>query len=332
MKRLSMLLLAACILLSGCSILPDAGSSAENASGDIDQQPGGNFAVNTQTGVDLHDNAPDLAEVGAEEYLAYFQASEDFVTMTDFHDERNPYEARLAAEKEALGKNFEEYYLEQGTMIPYFENLVEKNLDAYNEDKGLDDSVYLYLVAFQSMELAMGSSFSEEDDWATLQKGMVMAVEMFGGSNATVTRNSVHNYTIAYTGDEGEEIVDHFRADLGDGIQMLSYCDGKLSTFFEFRELGNDTYVWQNGRERLVMTYKDKEVFSCYYSYLPEDAQRYGEADLVFSAGNGFDATWVMERDNFHTRISFDGTTLEVTTTNFFFGGIGHAVISPVQK
>ena len=336
MKRMLALILTAVVLLSGCDLLPaeltdlipgiseaptgTSGSAGTAAPSAASRQP------DRDTGNDFHDNAPSLAEVGAEEYLAYFQASGDFVAMPDFHDERNPYEELLAEEKAALGKNFEEYYIAQGTMVGYFEYLIEEELDAYNEDKDLEDSVYLYLLPLQSMELAIGSSFSEEDDWAMLQRGMVMAAEMFGGENAVVTRNAAHNYTITYTDSKGGEVVDHFRADLGGGMQMLCYTDGVLTEFFEFRELGNDTYVWQNDRERLVMTYRDKTVLTAYYSMLPDEADPYGEADLIFGSEVTFDPDWVAQREELHVDITFDGTTLDIYTSSSFFGSDTHTV------
>ena len=335
MKRMLALLLAAALLLSGCNLLPaevtdplpDAnGTHKENA------DPGSQAPrIDQNTGIALHDNAPDLAEAGIEEYLAYFQESADFVNMPDFRDERNPYEERLAAEKEALGKNFEEYYLEQSTMIAYFENFVEKHLDAYNEDKDYYDSVFLYLIAFQSMELAIGSSFTEEDDWAMLQRGMVMATEMFGGTNATVTRNAAHNYTITYN-DSGAQVVDHFRADLGGGIQMLCYTDGELTEIFEFKELGNDTYAWQNNRERMVMTFKDKTVLSCWYSSLSDKATRYGEADLIFGSEVILDQNWVAQRADFRNHIRFDGKLLDITASNSGWGFAENAQIVIGEK
>ena len=110
MKRMLALLLAAALLLSGCDLLPAEvtdplpganGTHKENA------DPGSQAPrIDQNTGIALHDNAPDLAEAGIEEYLAYFQESADFVNMPDFRDERNPYEERLAAEKEALGRKF----------------------------------------------------------------------------------------------------------------------------------------------------------------------------------------------------------------------------------
>jgi len=229
-------------------------------------------------------------------------------------------------------KNFIDYYNDQSTMVSIFEKLVEKNLDKYNEDKGLDDSVFLYLIAFDSWELAMGASFTEETSWEQLRQGIVMAFEMFGGTNVEVLRNEAHNYTVTYTNDDGETLTEHFRADAQNGIQMICYKDGVLSEFFEFIELGDNTYVWQSDTERMLMRYQDKTVLSCWYSALGEETPSYTEADLLYGTSNQPNDAWVMEREEFHTRISFNGTALDVTTVNFFIGGVGHAEISPVEQ
>lgn len=335
MKKFIAIFLLFSLLLSGCDAVSQIADQIGNKTG----SPGKTAVsgeINRKTGVELHDKAPDLAEVGVEEYLAWFENSGAMTDMGEFTDLRDPFQAAQAAEKEALGKNFEEFYIEQSPMISYFENLVEKNLDAYNEDKDLDDSVFLYLTALYSwdlsMELAKGASFSEAEDWGTLEKGIVMAAEMFGGTDVAVTRNAPHNYTITYTDSNGARITDHYRADAGNGIQMLTYKDDRLHQFFEYVNLGNDRYVWQSISERLLLEYKDKVVYSAWYAKLNEDAQRYTENDLLYGGEVIPDPVWVMEKEEFHTQISYDGTTLEVTTENFFFGGTGHAVISPVEQ
>ncbi len=236
------------------------------------------------------------------------------------------------ADPGSVQKNFIDYYNDQSVMVSSFEKLVEEKLDAYNEDKGLNDAVYLYLMAFYSWELAMGASFTEETSWEQLRQGVAMAYEMFGGTNVEAIRNDAHNYTITYTNGDGAVMTEYFRADAQNGIQMICYKDGILSEFFEFIELGNDAYVWQSNTERMLMIYKDKVVYECYYSSLSEEDAEYTESDLLYGSDLIPDAAWVMERDQFHTRISHDGTTLEVTTTNFFIGGIGHAEISLVEQ
>lgn len=224
--------------------------------------------------------------------------------------------------------NFADYYNEQSVMIAYFEDFVERNLDTYNETADYTEAVYLYLMAFFSMELAMGASFTEEMEWSQLQSGAAMAFEMFGGTDVEIIRNDAHNYTVTYLDSDGAEITDHFRADSQQGIEMLSYTDGVLTEIFQYRELGNDTYAWQSGTERLVMSFKDKTVYTCWYSKLPEEAQRYTEADSVFSTDQVLDESWVMARGDFSTEIRFDGTTLSVRTAGSWFGGEGSAVIT----
>lgn len=329
MKKLTILFLLLCLLLTGCDL-------EATISGIVDKIPGVSNVYSDlgsgNSGITLHDNAPDLSKVGIDEYLSYFEASDEYVDMGEFIDPRNPYEAALAAEKAAIGKGYIDFYNEQFVMLSVFENFIEKNLDAYNEDKDLDTSVYLYLMAFYSWELAMGASFTEQTDWEQQQRGIAMAFEMFGGTDVEVIRNAAHNYTVSYTNSDGARMVEYFRADARNGIQMICYRDGELSEFFEYFHLGDDTYLWQNNTERLLLCYRDKTILSCLYSSLGEDSQPYTEAELLYGTDCHPDPSWVTEREEFNTQILFDGTTLEVTTVNFFFGNIGHAEISPVEQ
>ena len=270
-----------------------------------------------------------LTAENLQDYFAMYAVDADLTALPPILD---PTPEPFYTEEAEVLKNFLDHYNEQSVMISVFESFVEKHLDAYNEDKGLDDSVYLYLMALDSWELAMGASFTEDSNWDTLQRGITMAVEMFGGTDVAVTRNAAHNYTLSYTNGDGERMLDHFRADSGNGIQMLSYQNDVLSSFFEYICLGNNTYVWQSARERLLMEYQDKVISSCYYSKRNEDAPQNTEADLLYGTDAVPTAGWVMEHDDLHTRISFDGATLEVTTVNFFIGGVGQAVISVTQE
>ncbi len=340
MKKSVVSILLCVFLLTGCGLLPAvtddtfSDTAKQHTNGQNSGIFGGNRgdpspSINRSTGVDLHDKAPDLKKVSIDEYLAYFEASEDFTVMSDFYDPRDPFQQQQAKEKEARGKNFADYYNEQAVLLDYFERLVDKNVEAYNEDKGLLSSIYLYMMPFSSMELAMGASFTEEMDWALVKKGMILAVETFGGTDVTVERKGPHNYTVAYTDGGGKRVEDSFRAN-SRGIQMLSYVDGKLDGFFEYLALDDGTGVWQNNRERLVLRCQDKTVLACYYSKLSEDAKYYDETDLLLDSEFSPDADWVADCDEFHTQITFDGETMNVMTTNFFFGSIANAEIYPV--
>ncbi len=267
-----------------------------------------------------------------QDYFAMYARDADLTVLPPVMEPVMEPFGSTEADPGSVQKNFIDYYNDQSVMVSSFEKLVEEKLDAYNEDKGLNDSVYLYLMAFYSWELAMGASFTEETSWEQLRQGVVMAYEMFGGTNVEAIRNDAHNYTITYTNGDGAVMTEYFRADAQNGIQMICYKDGILSEFFEFIELGNDAYVWQSNTERMLMIYKDKVVYECYYSSLSEEDAEYTESDLLYGSDPIPDVAWVMERDQFHTRISHDGTTLEVTTTNFFIGGIGHAEISLVEQ
>ena len=225
-------------------------------------------------------------------------------------------------------KSYEEFYNEQSIMVARFENLAEDLVDTYNETAAWEDSIYMWLLAFNSSRFSMGSSFDEETDWASMSQGMVMAYEMMWGTDVVCTRNDAYDYTVTYTSYDGEAKADHFRV-FENGVQMRSYTEGTLTDFVEYMELGNDTYVWQSARERMVMVYRNKTVLEAYYSNLTEESVYYGEENLIFDAEGTFDAQWVLGRGTFHTAIAYDGTTMEVHTALTLFGSATHAVITP---
>lgn len=225
-------------------------------------------------------------------------------------------------------KSYEEFYNEQSIMVARFENLAEDLVDAYNETAEWEDTIYMWLLAFNSSRFSMGSSFDEETDWASMSQGMAMAYEMMWGADVVCTRNDAYDYTVTYTSYDGEAKADHFRV-FENGVQMRCYTDGELTEFVEYMELGNDTYVWQSARERMVMVCRDKTVLEAYYSNLTEESVYYGEEDWIFGAEGTYDAQWVLGRETFHTAIAYDGTTMEVHTALTLFGSATHAVITP---
>lgn len=54
--------------------------------------------INRNTGIAIHDNAPVLTADNLDEFLKYFENSEDYVIMPYITDPRNTYEERLAKE------------------------------------------------------------------------------------------------------------------------------------------------------------------------------------------------------------------------------------------
>lgn len=225
-------------------------------------------------------------------------------------------------------KTYDEFYNEQSVMVARFENLVEDIVDAHNETADWENYVYMWLLAFNNSRFAMGGSFDEETDWASMSQGMAMAYEMLWGTDVVCTRNEAYDYSVTYTSYDGEAMEDRFCV-YENGIQMRSYTDGVLTQFVEYMELGNDTYVWQSARERMILVHRDKTVLEGYYSNLVEETEYYGEGDLLFGSDTVPDADWVLEREEFHTAVAYDGVTMEIDTAVTLFGSATHAVITP---
>lgn len=203
-------------------------------------------------------------------------------------------------------------------------------MNAYTESSG--DMIIMMFMPMYSMELAMGASLNEKDPWATVSSGISQVFSFMGGSDATVERLEAHVYTVSYADSDGNLIEDHFKADPQGGIQMLRYRGGDLRELFEFVVLGEDTYAWQTSRERAVLGWDGEQFTSFCYTSQADDAGSYTEADCIFGSADRCTDQWVTERQDFHTSLTFDGETMELSTINFFLGNKVHAVIHPVVR
>lgn len=335
MKRLIAIVLISSVLLSGCNIADVKDRLTENNE-DVMSYGGINSVndiageINKNTGIEVHDNAPVLDEANVEEFLEYFKNSEDYVINPEFIDERNPFEEQLADEAQKAGKGIAEFYNEQNEIVTYLTNFVDKNVDKHNENAGFTDMILMIFLPMQSMELAMGATLTEQQPWETISSGVTQAFTFMGGSNASVTRNAAHDYTATYTNDEGNTVTDYFKANPDTGFQMLSYNNGEISEIFEYVHTEGNIYIWQTSYERLVMEYDGEKILKCAYTKLNEDETPYGESELILNNSQNCDFNWACQRDNYHTKIIYDGTTLKITATAFLFGGMCEAEITDV--
>ena len=262
--------------------------------------------INRNTGIAIHDNAPVLTADNLDEFLKYFENSEDYVVMPDITDPRNTYDERLAKEAEEtllkVGKGINEFYNEQSNLTSYLSDFVNDNIDKYNETA----------------------------PWESVKSGVSQAFSFLGGSNVEVVRNDAHDYTVTYTNSDGENITDHFKGNPEHGLQMLSYTNGELDTIFEYIHKDENTYIWQSATERLVMEFDGEKINRCTYTSLNSEATRYNETDLIFDDFSNCDYDWPTDREEYGTKIVYDGETFKVTATAFLFGGLCEGEVTDV--
>lgn len=262
--------------------------------------------INRNTGIAIHDNAPVLTADNLDEFLKYFEDSEDYVVMPDITDPRNTYDERLAKEAEEtllkVGKGINEFYNEQSNLTSYLSDFVNDNIDKYNETA----------------------------PWESVKSGVSQAFSFLGGSNVEVVRNDAHDYTVTYTNSDGENITDHFKGTPEHGLQMLSYTNGELDTIFEYIHKDESTYIWQSATERLVMEFDGEKITRCTYTSLNSEATRYNETDLIFDDFSNCDYDWPTDREEYGTKIVYDGETFKVTATAFLFGGLCEGEVTDV--
>lgn len=290
--------------------------------------------INRNTGIAIHDNAPVLTADNLDEFLKYFENTEDYVVMPDITDPRNMYDERL--EKEAAetlqraGKGINEHYNEQYALTSHLSDFVNDNLDKYNETADFTNMILLMFLPFSSWEMSMGATLNETSDWAMVKSGVTQAFSFLGGTNVEVTRNDAHDYTVTYINDNGENITDYFKCIPEYGFQMLSYKNDVLNDILEYVHRDDTTYIWQSSAERLVMEFDGEKITAFTYTNINSDDAPYSENDLILQDFQSIDHNWPLDREEFHTKIAYDGEVLNITATAFLFGGRCEAEITDV--
>ena len=338
-NRILATLLIFSVLLSGCSSLGigkdtgngdknnDDNSNTENtvSLGGLNKDADTELEVNKNTGVEFHDNMPELSEENFDEFLAYFQNSEGFVTAEDYIDTGTPYEDRLQKEAEEMaqeaGRGIKEFYNEQYELTTYFSDFVNDNLDKHNETAGLMDMLVIMFMPFSSWELSLGATLTEAENWDFVSSGVLSAFKSLGGKDAKLVRNGKHDYTATYTNDEGQKVVNHFKANPDAGMQMLSYVNDKLNEIFEYIHEEGNLYIWQSSTERLVLEWDGQKILKCSYTSLKSEAAEYTEKDSIYNNYENCNTDWVKARKEFETQVFYDGNTMKLTATRFLFGG-----------
>ncbi len=326
MKRLLALVLLAA-MLSGCTLPSLPGLSGQSG-----------FQGHT-TGVPLHDQAPDLNRVSAEEFIVYFQSSPEYARLAEYTDPRDPFSQLQQAKKGAAGKGIKEFYDQQYALTARLENTVEKRVDAWNDTASFDDSIYLYLMPMYSMELSYGATLTEQQEWGSVSSGIQMMFSYLSDGDATVQRNAAHDYTMTYT-DNGAVVADHFRAAPSLGMQMLCHRDGELSQMFEYLNPQEGLHIWQSHTERLVIELEGNTITRYAYTKLLDTQPIHGETQLLLDAFPADRDTqawldWALcgtqhqakNASTFQQWLYCDGNSLYITASAFLFGDPPHAVL-----
>ena len=290
--------------------------------------------INRNTGIATHDNAPSLSEVGLEEFLAYFEKTEDYVVAEAIYDTSNTYEERLAKEAaetlERVGKGINEFYNEQSNLTTYLSDFVNDNIDKYNETADFTNMILIFFLPFSSWEMSMAATFNETSPWESVSSGVSQAFSFMGGSNVEVIRNDAHDYTVTYTNGDGENLTNHFKGNPEHGFQMLSYKDEALNEILEYIHKDENTYIWQSSSERLVMEFDGEKILRCTYTDLASESTPYSEEDLIFDDFSNCNYDWPTDLEEYGTKIVYDGETFKISATAFLFGGLCEGEITDV--
>lgn len=176
----------------------------------------------------------------------------------------------------------------------------------------------------------MAATFNETSSWESVSSGVSQAFSFMGGSNVEVIRNDAHDYTVTYTNGDGENMTNHFKGNPEHGFQMISYKNGALNEILEYVQKDDTTHIWQSSTERLVMEFDGEKINRCTYTKLNSEDTPYNEENLILDTLQILDHNWPMEREEFSTKIVYDGETFKISATAFLFGGLCEGEVTDV--
>ncbi|HEX2947115.1 MAG TPA: hypothetical protein VHT96_14305 [Clostridia bacterium] len=166
---------------------------------------------------------------------------------------------------------------------------------------------------FNPIPLCYTNAFCEDP---LMIDATISAIEMLGITEAKVTRNAEHNYTISgkEAGTNTPFEINGIYTPTSKSLRMVEKKDGKVDSFFEFIPLGDNKYAFQTNKERAIVVYKDGKVLSFTYSMLAEAPYYDSESDSIYPAGKGADDSWISQKgeDNYQEFYSFNGTTIRI--------------------
>jgi hypothetical protein len=173
-------------------------------------------------------------------------------------------------------------------------------------------------LLFNSISMSFTACFGEDE---TAYAGIISAAEMLGITEAGVTRNAAHDYTLSgktFKDQLPYEIHGVYDTAVG-GLRMTETTNGKVTEFFEFIPLGDGRYVFQTDDERAFVLYRNGKLESFVYTRTDGGAGYSGDTDSIYPAGAGVDEKWAAGTggDVYAEHYAFDGQTIKLNVKTF---------------
>jgi hypothetical protein len=198
--------------------------------------------------------------------------------------------------------------------------LLNQSLEKYNKEHPEGDpknAAEVVPLLFNSIELCVTAYFCEDE---TAYEGIVAAAEMIGITEAKMTRNGAHDYTLSGKTFGGKvfEMKGVYDPATG-GLRMANNTGGTITEFFEFIPLGNGQYAFQNDTERALADYRDGNLDSFVYTRAGSNAGYDNKTDSIFPAGAPVDGNWAAGRgeNDYAEYYVFDGLTVKLNVKTF---------------
>lgn len=166
-----------------------------------------------------------------------------------------------------------------------------------------DEYYYLHFIPMDSDMMLSTLYLNETDDETVMQQNVTANLQAMGYENPTVAKTAKHEYLIRYSGTFTDRqtyetypakrtvtcIYDaaHDRMQAVSVTRNTSTLEEQEDAFYEFAELGNGKYAFQNEKERMYVEYYDTGELKLFaYSELASPEQNEEEEETEQNGQN----------------------------------------------
>lgn len=300
---------------------------AEGSSDVLKQIYGSNAPTVPNAPARNEDGSPAEADMAAwQEYFKFIRDNDPdyYVDETGFEDPAvGDYDFLLAQWESVEALSYSGINKRADKMTNLFGDTAEKYVNEYNK-RVKDGTTYVtedmktialgFFIPFNSFKKAYVATFDTNQSEADMTQTLKTVLDLMdSGTNAKVEIKEENHFVASYDSEyedadwnthPGSVVIDCYYYPELNGAAMYATTFDKESgeqaayEMFETMQVNDDTFVFQNNTERLVLIGSEDEIGNFFYSRLKDGEPRYSQANSsIFVFSGIFDASWINDRD-----------------------------------
>ena len=273
------------------------------------------------------DGSPNETDMAAwQEYFKFIRDNDPdyYVDETGYEDPAiGDYDFLLAQWESMESLSYSGINKRADKMTNLFGDTVEKYVEEYNK-RVKEGTTYVtedmkavslgYFIPFVSFKKAYVATFDTNQAEAEMTQSLQTIIDLMdGGTNAKVEIKEENHFVASYDSEyddadwnphPGSVVIDcYYYPELNGAAMYASTFDKETGEqvayeMFETMQFNDNTFVFQNNTERLILTGSEDEINNFFYSRLKNGEKGYSQDYCsIFVFSGIFDASWINDRD-----------------------------------